>query len=167
MKGCVIETYKVPLTELMQWNDYFMRAGKWEEVMPLPSNFFLVMETFGKILVTFLWKRHYSFLVSQPHEMVTFGPTPHFIALTHWDTFLRDFYIMTLCETNDKFSGVSLVAFFYCTSQEMDCISTYLNIQSLGECILKDISYQILLSKNIFFFCQGNLDLLKEIQLIV
>ena len=25
---------------------------------------------------------HYSVLLSRPHEIVTFGPTPHFIALT-------------------------------------------------------------------------------------
>ena len=31
----------------------------------------------------FLWEWHHSFLVSRPHEMITFSPTPHFLAFLH------------------------------------------------------------------------------------
>ena len=58
----------------------FHEGGKVGRSDPTPIKFF---SSYGNILVTFLWEWHHSFLVFQPHQMVTLGPTPHFTALIH------------------------------------------------------------------------------------
>ena len=57
-------------------------GGKVERSNATPINFFFYLWAhFWKILVKFWWEWHHSFLLSRLLEMVTFGPTPHFIAL--------------------------------------------------------------------------------------
>ena len=59
----------------------FKRAEKQDDMMPLPSNFFLLTE--------FFWENfrnmHQSCLIPRPHEMVNSSPTPH---LKAWVTLL-------------------------------------------------------------------------------
>ena len=53
--------------------------------MPLPSNFFLLMEKIWEgFRKNFMGVASlHSFLLSRTHDMVTFGPTPNLIALAH------------------------------------------------------------------------------------
>ena len=90
----------------MLWNvGPFHECGKEHGLMPLPKFFFLFIEIFWNFFFKKVWWQwHHSFLHSSPHEIVTFGPTPHLIALHQWYYFLS----FTISETYAVFKQALL-----------------------------------------------------------
>ena len=49
------------------------------------SHYFSLWKFFETFFGELSWECFHSFLHSCPHQMVTFGPTPHFMALLNWN----------------------------------------------------------------------------------